>query len=244
MTKVRKENKEKILEQTRMRVRIHRGMKAILNKESKVSESNSFVNPEFKPGSSIITNGILNTQWRSDFVKDIRKWALDFNITKRAVTSLLKTLHSKGMHFFPTDSRALLKTPRSIETLSVAGGNYWHNGMRKCIEKILSDINQDILIEININVDGLPLFKSSKVEFWPILANIHGMREIKPFIIGIWSGDGKPKCLREYLGPLIEEVHSIYEHKIMINGYQITVKIRCFLCDTPARCLLKGITSK
>lgn len=91
-----------------MRVRIHRGMKAILNKESKVSESNSFVNPEFKPGSSIITNGILNTQWRSDFVKDIRKWALDFNITKRAVRACSRLCTQKEC----------ISSPRTLELFS------------------------------------------------------------------------------------------------------------------------------
>lgn len=70
------------------------------------------------------------------------------------------------------------------------------------------------------------------------------MREAKPFIIGIWSGEGKPKCLTEFLGPLIDEINFVHHNRMIINGHEITVNIRCFICDTPARCHLKGMEIK
>jgi hypothetical protein len=39
----------------------------------------------------------------------------------------------------------------------------------------MNKLNEDITININVNIDGLPTYKSSKVEFWPILCNIQDM---------------------------------------------------------------------
>lgn len=51
-------------------------------------------------------------------------------------------------------------------------------------------------IAINISIDGLPIFKSSKSEFWPILFNIYGTRAT-PKIFGLYLGNGKPKKVKE-----------------------------------------------
>lgn len=58
--------------------------------------------------------------------------------------------------------------------------------------------------------------------------------------VGIWSGNGKPSNLNEYLRPLIEDIGAVTKAGIVINGYRLDVKIRSFLCDAPARSFLKG----
>lgn len=68
------------------------------------------------------------------------------------------------------------------------------------------------------------------------------MPEAKPFIVGIWSGEGKPKYLSEFLNHLVDELNYFYQNgPITLNGHQISLKVRSFICDTPARCYLKGI---
>lgn len=179
MAKISKVSKEEKRERTRMRVRFYRSTQAILRQNSKSIE---VLSSENKHGGANESNDILSKKWRDNFVKDIRKWAIEFNATNRSVTGLLKILNARGMKFFPTDSRALLKTPRNIETVPLAGGHYWHHGIKKSVEKIFCQLNEDIEIGINVNVDGLPLFRSSKVEFWPILANIHGIEFLELII--------------------------------------------------------------
>lgn len=67
----------------------------------------------------------------------------------------------------------MLQTPKSVELSSVGGGQYWYNGIEKNLKLIFSKLDKDILIQMNFNVDGLPIFKSSQRSFWLILGNIH-----------------------------------------------------------------------
>lgn len=66
------------------------------------------------------------------------------------------------------------------------------------------------------------------------------MPEVKPMIIGLWSGEGKPKILNEFLSPFVNDINDVVREGIVINGYRIDVSVRCFLCDSPARSFLKG----
>lgn len=106
--------------------------------------------------------------------RQLESWALGCNIKRNSVTKLLKILKVNGMPFLPKDSRTLLHTPRSVTIEHRADGKYWHNGLRNCLVPIFSQLNKSLTIDLTINTDGLPLFRSSSVEFWPILGNIYG----------------------------------------------------------------------
>lgn len=51
----------------------------------------------------------------------------------------------------------------------------------------LLDIN---VVQIQLNIDGLPLFKSSRTQCWPILDRIIEPYQSKPFVIELFSGGG------------------------------------------------------
>lgn len=51
---------------------------------------------------------------------------------------------------------------------------------------------------------------------------------------------GKPKDVNWYMGPFVKELKPILENGLIINEKKISIKIRCWICDTPARCFLKG----
>lgn len=106
---------------------------------------------------------------------------------------------------------------------------------------IFRDIEQPLAIAININIDGIPLFKSSKLQFWPILFNISDMPGVGPMTIAIFHGKTKPTSLDEFLHQLVEELIDVLDHGVIINNYKISVKLRCFICDSPARAFLKGL---
>lgn len=78
-----------------------------------------------------------------------------------------------GLHELPKDCRTLMQTPRYLEISSVAGGQFWYNGIAKNLRLIFSRLNHDITIQLMFNMDGLPIFKSSQRCFWPILASIY-----------------------------------------------------------------------
>lgn len=62
-------------------------------------------------------------------------------------------------------------------------------------------------------------------------------------VVAIWCGNGKPTVLNDFLDPFIDELNEIVQNGISINGYEISVAIRCFICDTPARAYIKGIAA-
>lgn len=63
--------------------------------------------------------------------------------------------------------------------------------------------------------------------------------QIRPFIIAIWCGDGKA-VLNEYLEQFVNEFMSLSQSGIQINSHRISIYIKGFICDTPARAYVKG----
>lgn len=178
-------------------------------------------------------------------IENLKNWALNYRITHRAVNDLLKILTDFGIQYLPKDSRTFLRTPQgTANTIKPMGdGQYWHYGLKNCLSNQFSDLNQSMEIQLTFNVDGLPIHRSSKKAFWPILCNIHNMPKIQPMVIGIYYGDTKPLTADEFLNDFVDEMDYCLKNGININGHELAVKIRCFVCDTPARAFMKGKAS-
>lgn len=59
-------------------------------------------------------------------------------------------------------------------------------------------------------------------------------------VVAAWCGQGKPTSVQEYFAPFVNEMKPILINKLQINNTLVTVKIYCFVCDTPARSFAKG----
>lgn len=137
---------------------------------------NSILKREQGEYDSIHDNSDFVPRYRNETVPELLKqWAIEYGITRRALSALLKILISAGLWYLASDSRALLKTPRTVPIVDMCGGKYWYGGLRKNLETLLSSIKENITINLSFNVDGLPVFKSAKTTFWPILAHIFGL---------------------------------------------------------------------
>lgn len=62
-------------------------------------------------------------------------------------------------------------------------------------------------------------------------------------IIAIWCGNGKPTVLNDFLIPFVDELNEILLNGVLVNEFQIIITVRCFICDTPARAFIKGLSS-
>nr|CAI5848798.1 unnamed protein product [Callosobruchus analis] len=173
---------------------------------------------------------------------DIKAWALKHNIKHVAIKDLLEILNKNTDVRFPKDPRTFLATPCETNIWDIAGGQYWHNGLTKRLQEIFRDTKKSQDISININIDGLPIFKSSRYEFWPILFNINEF-PYKPMIIGMYYGKGKPSNPNEFLSQFVEELMLIMNKGVMITEYKISVHLKCFICDSPARSSVKGVVN-
>lgn len=125
--------------------------------------------------SDVLEESVRSVDYETKFRNELRDWANSYHISKRAINSLLSILHSNGIGNLPKNYRTLKETPLNIEIINIAGGKLWYNGVSKCLKTKFSTLSQNLRISLNFNIDGLPLFNSSKVCFWPILASIFGM---------------------------------------------------------------------
>lgn len=72
----------------------------------------------------------------------LSKWGVEHNIPHVALNSLLKILNKKWKNILPYDARTLLQTNKaSVDVICSAPGEYWHNGLKKCLQYIFKELS-------------------------------------------------------------------------------------------------------
>ena len=144
----------------------------------------------------------------------------------------------------PKDAPTLVLTKTQYELKDIAGGQYYHFGIEEGIIGRL-DRNKNLhaleKLEIQFNIDGLPLFKSSSDTFWPILGSLNEDKPRTPFVIGLWVGTSKPNDANQFLRQFVDEMKNIEFDGINYGNRKIDVKIANIVCDTPDRAFVKKI---
>ena len=180
----------------------------------------------------------------SDLGEVLADWVKQYNIPSTAVNGLLSILH-RYHPGLPLESRTLLHTSRNATFRSMpGGGTYSHIGITKNLQDIFEANPDDACfshqhLKIQINVDGLPIFKSSTVQLWPILGILKGMLCEKPFTIGIYCGNQKPCNVHEYFAEFIDEFKQLQHAGLQLGDRQYCVSVHSFVCDAPARSFVK-----
>lgn len=124
-------------------------------------------------------------------------------------------------------------------------GEFVYLGIKKSLINIINtELHNNEIINLQININGVPLFKSFAKQFWPILCRVDYEPIIyKPFPIAIYAGNSKPKLLTDFLQKFITEVNIFQTNGFDINNKNYKIKIKCFICDTPARSFIKSIVN-
>jgi len=86
-------------------------------------------------------------------------------------------------------------------------------------------------------VDGVPLHKSYSKQFWPILSSFSNSLV---FIVALYYGQSKPSSLNEFTRDFLNEFKTLKRDGIHYQGKKISVNLKAFTCDAPARAFLKG----
>lgn len=187
-------------------------------------------------------NDIQVTQNSDEYLlKFLKKWAMR-GVAHRKVDELLaglRSLHS----FLPKSHKTLLRTPRKVELQRNGRGLMWYKGI---IANLNQRVTDDYLLKhkeiiIDVNIDGLALFKSTDDNFWPIVGCLKG--EAVPFIIGVWRDIGKPDNLDAFLADFIYEVDKLALNGYNFQGNRYSFKIRNYILDAVARQYVKCISS-
>lgn len=134
------------------------------------------VNERFaQRNSPVLTTPSHETPEQPTMKSQLQIWANEYRVSKLAINGLLSIMRSNGISSLPKDFRTLQGTPKTVEILNRAGGQLWYYGLENCLKNIFPRLPRDLAISLNFNIDGLPLFHSSKKTFWPVLASIAGM---------------------------------------------------------------------
>lgn len=163
----------------------------------------------------------------------IAQWSQQYQITREAGSSLLKLLQPYHPEL-PLDSRTLLGTLRNVECKNLCGGKYYYFGLINTLKKAITSTTSKHL-DLHINVDGLPLYKSSSDQLWPILITVN---DSQPLALAIFYGKTKPNDITSYLKDFIDEL-SETNGQFSLNEFSYTYSVKVFICDAPARSLLK-----
>ena len=153
------------------------------------------------------------------------QWSIEFGITENALSSLLKVLQN-WFPELPNDSRTLRQTKLVMSVDKISGGQYYHFGVESGIKSSISNLifsNDLNCISIQVNIDGLPLFRSFNGQFWPILGLIEYhqnniQKNKSPFIIGLFYGKSKPSNCNGFLEKFVEESKALLLSGIVICG--------------------------
>lgn len=174
----------------------------------------------------------------------LRKWTIsNVNVPHAAINSLLHILVPLHPEL-PLDVRTLLKTPSKINVKMMETGEFVYMGLQSAIEQHLTHLNFfNSIVNLTFNVDGLPLFKSSNTQLWPILGLIQNSNDKTPFPIGIFYGTSKPNPLSSFLEEFIEELSLLLKNGFYFNDILQRVTVYSFVYDAPARSYLKCIKS-
>ncbi|CAL1683849.1 unnamed protein product [Lasius platythorax] len=148
----------------------------------------------------------------NQLLHDLRNWSFEFKIRHNAINALMKILrHAPHSQFktLPKSARVLLKTPKkTAEVVALSGGLYYHFGLSNTLEVFLLHYKSMSLkvseINLLVNIDGLPLSRSSPNSFWPILVSDDISNQVH--IVGLFYGRKKPNNANEFLQQFVQEL--------------------------------------
>lgn len=167
-------------------------------------------------------------------------WAVTSKISHSCLREFLEIICLiPGFENTPKDPRTFLHTPRNTITRYVNPGTYFHLGICNGLNNMFKYLNtSDIpnIIEVGINIDGLPLCKSSSSQLYPILCIINNVK-ISPniFPIGIYHGNDKPLNFNNFLEEFVDESVLLTRQGLNIKDKYVRFKITMFLFDAVAK---------
>lgn len=139
-----------------------------------------------------------------------------------SITKLLKVLNTHSCFSnLPTDARTLLKTHRTVILSTISGGTYYHFGIEKGIQQVLSQCGEKIPLEIKllVNIDGSAIANSSSSQFWPILDYLsYSVTIPSVFPIGIFHGNNKPLNVHDYLNDFVTEINELLIREVAFKN--------------------------
>lgn len=209
--------------------------------ESETSENSILQNEEELHSSHLQDDfdAANNAESEHSIANKLGNWMISSHISQENMKNLLALLKSY-IPDLPKDPRTLIKIDISQSYQIAEGCEYVFLGIRRNLEAIAEAGVLDINYRIYVNIDGLPLFRSSLNGFWPILGKtLHS----NPFLIAVTYGKNKPPV--SFLDDTINELNTLINDPFVCNGkvYNLCPKNIIIICDSPAKSFVRQTKS-
>uniref|UniRef100_A0A182NPV2 Uncharacterized protein n=1 Tax=Anopheles dirus TaxID=7168 RepID=A0A182NPV2_9DIPT len=175
-------------------------------------------------------------------IDGLRFWAISTGATHRSINMILRVFKAAKVRV-PATAKTLLNTKKntSSEIAEIAGGQFWHNGIKKSILSHFRNMKcPSRKLSSTFSMDGLPLHSNNTMQFWPILFSIQEVPSAPIMTAAIFCGEKKPDSIEEYLRPMVDELNTVISTGINIHGQHVAIQVRAIVADTPARAFIKG----
>ena len=175
--------------------------------------------------------------------EELFMFCLMFQISGRAMDFLLKLLLRHGVENIPPSYYILKKTAslKKYDIMNMRKGKFSYlsvsDNLKFCIDEGFLTSGK---INLKFNFDGLPLFRSSFMNVWPILMIIENCAFRFPLPVAVYCGLGKPD-VDHYLKEFTEEMTRLKQYNFFYNGVSLIIERLLFICDVPARAMIQCI---
>lgn len=129
-------------------------------------------------------------------------------------------------------------TPKTTTMRVVKPGLYYHFGILNSLNNIFNKQSSvPLTIKLVINIDSLPLSKSSGSQLYPILGIVKDYKPLNNIVfpIGIYHGQEKPCCFNNFLEEFVSEAVSLCDGEVLVAGKLTRIEICMLLFDAVAK---------
>ena len=186
----------------------------------------------------------LNLSQESSFENDFTEVLVRRGVGRTTFNDCLAVFNKHGIGNFSSDARSCVGSLRKVDTVVMAPGRYFHFGLKTALNDALQYITLDTNcseLRIQVNVDGLPISRSSNLSFWPILCRLIHPLTSNVFMVGIYCGLSKPESVDDYMSFFLDDLKTANSEGMVVNGKSYAISIHSIVCDAPARQFLKCI---
>ena len=180
----------------------------------------------------------------SSLEKDFVQVLVEGGVGRKLSNELFSVLRQHNVGSFPCDLRKAVGTVRDVVIDKMCQGFFYYFGLEQSVRRACACfvLRENCVVHLQFNFDGLPLYKSSPKGFWPILCRVRYNNSFSGvFIVGLFFGRGKPASSHDFLQKFIAECKSFKVLRDVGNCSKCSVRIECFVCDTPARAFVKHV---
>lgn len=191
-------------------------------------------------------NGEMEGQKELNMAEELLKFMIMFNISKRAMDYLLKLLILFRLDV-PKSVFLLKRNLKKTEIAPIPLDNRHYaffritDALSFCVKNRLLNLSNSINdLTVYINIDGLPLFRSSNTGLWTILMKIKNSLFLKPLPLAVYCGVGKPD-LSSFISKMTEELAKLSTSQFNVEHISFQLKRIFFICDAPARAFIQCV---